>query len=204
LVFSAIFGGTVTSALGAIQAGMQFQQSIWFVAGIKKPACGRLLGDWLGLFLVNRASLQNVHPDLRPAVGLGQTLVCRVGRHPSRWAGRCANVGRRILSFALDSQPQVRFRAIEAVQTRDLYRLSGPRRGQARSYWFCAKLDISERITETAPPAGACPVSTTRIPSQECESAALRSAPAGKPRRGIRRCCGCACAGRCRACGAGI
>ena len=93
---------------------------------IKKPACGRLLGDWLGLFLVNRASLQNVHPDLRPAVGLGQTLVCCVGRHPSRWAGRCANVGRRILSFALDSQPRVRFRATEAVQILDLYRLSGP------------------------------------------------------------------------------
>ncbi len=126
MVFPAIFGGTVTSALGAIQAGMQFQQWIWFVAGIKKPACGRLLGDWLGLFLVNRASLQNVHPDLRPAVGLGQTLVCRVGRHPSRGAGRCANVGRRILSFALDSQPRVRFRATEAVQILDLYRLSGP------------------------------------------------------------------------------
>jgi hypothetical protein len=198
LVFPAIFGGTVTSALGAIHAGMQFQQWIWFVAGIKKPACGRLLGDWLGLFLVSRASLQNVHPDLRPAVGLGQTLVCLVGRHPSRRAGRCANVGRRILSFALDSQPQVRFRATEAVQTRDLYRLSGPLRGRARSHRFW------QTVIETAPPAGACPVSTTRTPSQECESAALRSAPAGRPRRGIRRCCGCACAGRCRACGAGI
>ena len=173
-------------------------------ADIKKPACGRLLGDWLGLFLVNRASLQNVHPDLRPAVGLGQTLVCRVGRHSSRWAGRCANVGRRILSFAWDSQPQVPFRAIEAVQTRDLYRLSGPLREQARSHRFCARLDISARITETAPPACACPVSTTRTPSQGCESAAHRSAPAGIPRRGIRRCCGYACAGRCRACGAGI
>jgi hypothetical protein len=48
-------------------------------AGIKKPACGRLLGDWLGSFLVNRASLQNVHPDLRPAVGLGEKIICLVG-----------------------------------------------------------------------------------------------------------------------------
>lgn len=113
-----------------------FSDGIGLFRTIKKPACGRLLGDWLGLFLVNRASLQNVHPDLRPAVGLGQTLVCRVGRHPSLWAGRCANVGRRILSFALDSQSQVRFRATEALQTPDLYRLSGPFRGQARSHRF--------------------------------------------------------------------
>jgi hypothetical protein len=104
------------------------------LSDVKKPACGRLLGDWLGLFLVSLASLQNVHPDLRPAVGLGQTLVCRVGRCLSRGAGRCANVGRRILSFAVDSQPEVRFRATAVEQIRDLYRLSGPHREQAHSY----------------------------------------------------------------------
>ena len=40
-----------------------------FLSDIKKPACGRLLGDWLGSFLVNRASLQNVHPDLASGCG---------------------------------------------------------------------------------------------------------------------------------------
>ena len=40
-----------------------------FISGIKKPACGRLLGDWLDSFLVNRASLQNVHPALASGCG---------------------------------------------------------------------------------------------------------------------------------------
>ena len=31
-------------------------------SGIKKPACGRLLGGGFGLFLANRARLQSVHP----------------------------------------------------------------------------------------------------------------------------------------------
>ena len=46
---------------------------------IKKPACGRLLGDWLGSFLVNRASLQNVHPDLASGCGTWQKVICLVG-----------------------------------------------------------------------------------------------------------------------------
>ncbi len=175
-----------------------------FSAGIKKPACGRLLGDWLGLFLVSLASLQNVHPDLRPAVGLGQTLVCRVGRSLSRRAGRCANVGRRILSFAVDSQSGVRFRATSTPEIRDLYRLSGPLREQARSHRVLCRVDKPHQFRETAPPAAACSPSTTRIPSPIYESVAPRSAPGGILRPGIRRCCGCAGAGRCRACGAGI
>ena len=32
--------------------------------GIKKPACGRLLGGGFGLFLVNRTHLQFGHPAL--------------------------------------------------------------------------------------------------------------------------------------------
>ena len=181
--------------------------NIWlvhFFTGIKKPACGWLLGDWLGLFLVSLASLQNVHPDLRPAVGLGQTLVCRVGRCLSRGAGRCANVGRRILSFDWDSQPEVRVRATSAPENRDLYQLSGPRREQARS--DRARCLPRERTVsrETAPPAAACSPSTTRTPIPIYESVAPRSAPGGTLRPGIRRCCGYAGAGRCRACGAGI
>ncbi len=171
-----------------------------FFSGIKKPACGRLLGDWLGLFLVSLASLQNVHPDLRPAVGLGQTLVCHVGRCLSRGAGRCANVGRRILSFAMDSQSEVRFRATAVVEIGDLCCIQGliasrltPTGGGA-----------SRQIRETARPAGACPRSTTRTPSPVCESFVPRSVLSGRLRPGIRRCCGCAVASRCRACGAGI
>ena len=175
-----------------------------FISGIKKPACGRLLGDWLGLFLVSLASLQNVHPDLRPAVGLGQTLVCRVGRCLSRGAGRCANVGRRILSFAVDSQPEVRVRATSSPEIRDLYRLSGPLRERARSHRVQCRLEKLHQVRETAPPAAACSPSTTRTPSPIYESAVLQSAPGGTLRPGIRRCCGCAGAGRCRACGAGI
>ncbi|VVP82237.1 hypothetical protein PS906_03247 [Pseudomonas fluorescens] len=121
--------------------------STW-LSGIKKPACGRLLGDWLGLFLVSLASLQNVHPDLRPAVGLGQTLVCRVGRHLSRGSGRCANVGRRILSFALDSQCEVRVRATAAVQIRILYCFSGPLRGLAGSHSVLCEYRISQTNSE--------------------------------------------------------
>ena len=68
---------------GIAKLSGRFSDGIGLFWTIKKPACGRLLGDWLGLFLVSLASLQNVHPDLRPAVGLGQTLVCRVGRHLS-------------------------------------------------------------------------------------------------------------------------
>ena len=37
--------------------------SVSFQTGIKKPACGRLLGDGFGLFLVSLARLQNVHPE---------------------------------------------------------------------------------------------------------------------------------------------
>jgi hypothetical protein len=126
----------VTAKLSA-----EFSDGIGLFRTIKKPACGRLLGDWLGLFLVSLASLQNVHPDLRPAVGLGQTLVCRVGRSLSRGAGRCANVGRRILSFAWDSQPEVRVKATSAPQIRNLYRLSGPLREQARSHRVQCRLE---------------------------------------------------------------
>ncbi|VVM78058.1 hypothetical protein PS619_02154 [Pseudomonas fluorescens] len=181
--------------------------NIWlvhFLTGIKKPACGRLLGDWLGLFLVSLASLQNVHPDLRPAVGLGQTLVCRVGRCLGRRAGRCANVGRRILSFAWDSQSEVRFRATSASEIRDLYRMSGPLREQARSHRVQCGLEKLHQVRETAPPAAACSLSTTRIPSPIYGSAALQSEPGETLRPGIRRCCGCAGAGRCQAYDAGI
>jgi hypothetical protein len=48
--------------------------------------------------LVNRASLQNVHPDLRPAVGLGEKIICLVGAISAAERG-CANVGRSILIF---------------------------------------------------------------------------------------------------------
>ena len=34
---------------------------------IKKPACGRLLGDCLSLFLTNLSSLQIAQPTLRQA-----------------------------------------------------------------------------------------------------------------------------------------
>ena len=55
-----------------------------FLAGIKKPACGRLLGDGLGSFLVNRASLQNVHPDLASGCGTRREnhLPCRCDSPP--------------------------------------------------------------------------------------------------------------------------
>lgn len=36
-------------------------------ADIKKPACGRLLGDCLSLFLTNLTSLQIAQPTLRQA-----------------------------------------------------------------------------------------------------------------------------------------
>ena len=76
-------------------------------ADIKKPACGRLLGDWLGLFLVNRTSLQNVHPDLASGCGdvarKSSALSVR-----SAGAGRVdANVRRSILIFLGNSQRDV-------------------------------------------------------------------------------------------------
>ncbi len=42
---------------------------IWIsmTAGIKKPACGRLLGDCLSLFLTNLSSLQIAQPTSRLA-----------------------------------------------------------------------------------------------------------------------------------------
>lgn len=82
------------------------------LSGIKKPACGRLLGDWLGLFLVNRASLQNVHPDLASGCGTWREshLPCRCD--PSLKKGRSANVGRSILIFLRNSQFGMRGRAI--------------------------------------------------------------------------------------------
>ena len=84
-------------AIARLSAG--FSDGIGLFRTIKKPACGRLLGDWLGLFLVSLASLQNVHPDLRPAVGLGQTLVCRVGRHLSRGSGAMRKCGAQDTEF---------------------------------------------------------------------------------------------------------
>jgi len=76
-------------------------------SGIKKPACGRLLGDWLDSFLVNRASLQNVHPDLASGCGTRRENHLPGRCDLSLWEGRCANVGRSILIFLRNSQLDV-------------------------------------------------------------------------------------------------
>ena len=47
---------------------------------IKKPACGRLLGDWFSLFLVNLTSLQIVHPDSHPGDMGHQRELLRIAR----------------------------------------------------------------------------------------------------------------------------
>ena len=92
--------------------GRLFSDGIGLFWTIKKPACGRLLGDWLGLFLVNRASLQNVHPDLASGCGTWREsdLLCRCDLSLKK--GRCANVGRSILIFLRNSQLGVWGRAI--------------------------------------------------------------------------------------------
>ena len=59
-------------------------------SGIKKPACGRLLGGGFGLFLVSRTRLQIGHPA--PGVWVWDVAAycrCVVHLHP-RKAGRDA------------------------------------------------------------------------------------------------------------------
>jgi hypothetical protein len=72
--------------------------STW-LSSIKKPACGRLLGDWLGLFLVNRASLQNVHPDLASGCGTWRECHLPVGAIWAAWGGSMRKCGAQHTDF---------------------------------------------------------------------------------------------------------
>lgn len=82
---------------------------------IKKPACGRLLGGWLGLFLVNRTSLQNVHPALAAGCGTGGKSSASSGDLVTNWKCRCAKVGRSIRIFFGNSQCEARSRGFGSI-----------------------------------------------------------------------------------------
>jgi hypothetical protein len=113
---------------------------------IKKPACGRLLGDWLGSFLVNRASLQNVHPDL--ASGCGTR---RENYLPGR-CDRCLREGAMRKCGAQHTQVWRKFPAEGASQSHTPVCL------------MTGVCDLSS-FTGTALPVCACSASTTRTPN---------------------------------------
>lgn len=52
---------------GIARLSAGFSDGLGFFRTIKKPACGRLLGDCLSLFLTNLTSLQIAQPTLRQA-----------------------------------------------------------------------------------------------------------------------------------------
>lgn len=159
---------------GIAKLSGRFLDEIGLFRTIKKPACGRLLGDWLGSFLVNRASLQNVHPDLASGCGTRREnhLPCRCDL--SRGAGRCANVGRSILIFLGNSQCGVRGRAIGWALAR-VIRLDFPVNAPPPSP-ACRRRG-RRGVTGTEWAGDACSASNTKTPTPTPGCSALRFAP---------------------------
>ena len=84
--------------IARLSAGLS--DGIGFFRTIKKPACGRLLGDWLSLFLVNLTSLQSFTQALAQVI-----KGASAGTPPRRRAGcvgftpTLPNVPRMLLTF---------------------------------------------------------------------------------------------------------
>ena len=125
-----------------------------FQKDIKKPACGRLLGDGFGLFLVSLTRLQNGHPDTQ--VRLWDTT--QLYRAAS-WA---------IWPAASRTLPKC------AAQDTDICDRS-PAKTTRQSCRFQTRRDLSP--IWTAPAAVACSASTTRTPNPVSGWSARRSAP---------------------------
>ncbi|EKN6183667.1 hypothetical protein DVQ53_22565 [Yersinia enterocolitica] len=106
MALNTIGQGECLNSPGIAKLSGRFSDGIGLFRTIKKPACGRLLGDWLSLFLVNLTSLQLFTQALAQVIegGHQRELLRIAGQGVLASRQPLPNVPRMILTFPAVSQ----------------------------------------------------------------------------------------------------